>query len=126
MSRKNIILPALGGLISGALVHWSTGYNQELMVAGMGKWLLTGILSGLVTLGFIILSKERPLSYIHMIVAGTVGAVLLRVLSDVVFIDPTHHNLWPFEILFTAVVASIFSYGVGLPAHLLKKRLSGQ
>lgn len=126
MNRKNIILPLLGGVISGAVVHWSTGYNQELMVAGIGEWLLAGILPGLVTIGFVTITKEKPFSFVHWVVSGAVGALFLRILYDMVFLDPSYHNLWPFEIIFTAVTVSLFCYGMGLPVYFLKRRLSSQ
>jgi len=107
------------GLISAAAVYWTVPY-EELTITYSWQWPLSAFLAG--TIGGI-LTKKPPLSISLKIIAGTAIAILLRVLYEIIFIDPTLHNLWPMALILALAIAfpSIL-IGAWLPHYLNKIR----
>lgn len=97
------------GVLCGGLSYWFQPYGDRF-VLGINIYLLLGILTftGALLTG---LAFKKPGGHIpFFLCAGVLMAVMGRVFYDITFIDKTHHNLWPLEILFVL--------GVVVPATL--------
>ncbi len=117
LQKRTYLLALSLGLISAAAVYWTVPY-AELTIIYSWQWPLSAFLAG--TIGGI-LTKNPPLSISLKITAGTAIAILLRVLYEIIFIDPTLHNLWPIALILALAIAfpSIL-IGAWLP-HFLNK-----
>jgi hypothetical protein len=122
MEKKAQIMLIAAGMLGSAVIHWQLPYGEYFGLWGMGHWTWIGILSGLVSLisGFII--KTNPLKYTHWIILGVVLTVFLRVVFDILFIDKTHHNLWPFELIFAGTVSAVFCYPIAALIFVLRRK----
>lgn len=107
------------GLLLTGLPFWRLPYNADVF----GD---SGVIAGLAGLGIVTaalaLSGVAPLKHIFWIMlAAFPAAVALRVIVEVAQ-DPTDHNLWPFELIITAIV-SLAAVIPGLIVGALLRRL---
>lgn len=59
-------------------------------------------------------TKDKNKIILFTVAGGFILAIVLKIVIDI-FIDPTDHNLWPFELVLYMIAAFIFSgAGVGL------------
>ena len=65
--------------------------------------------------------KEKPWKLALLISCGFVLAVFGRIVYDSVFIDPTHHNLFPFELAICAIFVLPSSFAGAYLSALIKK-----
>lgn len=121
MGKKRSLILIISGLISSAIVYWPLAYGEHFELLGIGHWTWTGILAGTVCLisGFII--RSNPLKYTHWIILGVVVTVMLRVVFDTLFIDKTHHNLWPFEVISAMVFSAVFCYPLAALVYFIRR-----
>lgn len=93
--------PTLLGLIIGAIILWPMSYatlNNSTSGIALG-WAVFCLLAGL-HLGAI---SDRLLSALALSICGGVAiAQVVRIIVDCT-IDPTNHNLWPFEFVFMMI-----------------------
>ena len=95
-------IPILLGGIVGAMTLWPMSYttlNNSTSTVALG-WAIfctvAGIYLGAVT--------ERAISQIALLTCGGVAIALgIRIVIDCT-IDPTNHNLWPFEFVWMMIV----------------------
>ncbi len=58
--------------------------------------------------------KDKNKTIFFTVAGGFILAIILKIVIDI-FIDPSNHNLWPFELILFMIAAVIFSgAGVGL------------
>lgn len=93
--------PALLGLIIGAITLWPMSYttlNNSTSGIALG-WAIFCLIAGL----YLGATSDRPLSTLALSVCGGVAiAQVVRIIVDCT-IDPTNHNLWPFEFVFMMI-----------------------
>ncbi len=108
-SKQKIQILTASALLGG-LIHWPLPYNNrgwELFL--FGGWSLGVVFIAAISM---ILTTLRVRDVIFSAGFGPAIANFLRVLFDTTFIDPTSHNLFPFEIAF-AVMLGIAAATVG-------------
>lgn len=103
MARSNKIWSLVLGIISGALSYWFNPYN-DMYVEGLNIYVILGITVFVSALSLGFLYKKSNLLSPVLICVGVVVAAMARILDDT-RIDPTDHNLFPFEILTLLIVA---------------------
>ncbi len=92
---RNTIIVGFGFLAAG-LILWPIPYNKVSMLSSpyLWEWAIAGAAAGLMGR----LTMRQPIVLIaSMIAVGFCCATLVRVIFETI-IDPTSHNLWPFEI----------------------------
>jgi hypothetical protein len=90
------------GFIIGAITVWPIPYDQLTMGGATmsAGWVIFCGMAG----AYMARVTTRQLPHIAVLVSGgVVGAVMLRIIVEVA-IDPTDHNLWPFEIVLTMLI----------------------
>lgn len=109
--------PTLLGLIIGAITLWPMSYhtlNNSTSGIALG-WGVFCAIAGL----YLGATSDRQLSKIALLVCGGVAcAMVIRIIVDCV-IDPTNHNLWPFEFVWMMTVC----FPTSLAGAILGKRL---
>lgn len=103
MTLKYKIDAILLGILCGALSYWFNPYN-DMYVEGMNIYVILGIAVFVSALGLGLVYKKSNLLTPVLICLGVVIAAMARILDDT-RIDPTDHNLFPFEILSLLMVA---------------------
>lgn len=96
MKIKIDIIIILVGLIMGGIFYWFKPYNQLHLNDIIPFWII-GAFLGSAILMFLLTEKVTRIAM--LISFGFMIAVLLRIIYDITFVDPTHHNLAPFEII---------------------------
>lgn len=85
-------------------VRFTVSYSDLDGDAQTKIWLGVSLLAGIA--GGIIYRKSFPVAGL-IATAGFVVAILARIVFDLIFIDPTSHNLLPFELVMWSVMAFI-------------------
>ncbi len=95
--------------LGAAITHWYIPYEQVSLIAKsfIITWFVIAFVTG--ALGVMLMKRAVRESSL-LVTAGFVLAVFLRVIFEILK-EPTSHNLWPFEILITILIA--------LPASML-------
>ena len=95
--------------LGAAITHWYIPHEQVSMMAK--SFIITWVVIAFVTGALGVMLMKRAVRESSLLVTtGFVLAVFLRVIFEILK-DPTSHNLWPFEILITILIA--------LPASML-------
>ncbi len=101
---KSASLAILTGLVLGGIAYWTPAYSdlyfQENSII-LVMW-TAGAFLGTVALMFFL--QEEPWRIALLISGGFILSVIGRIIYDVTFVDPTHHNLAPFEIGFCGML----------------------
>jgi hypothetical protein len=118
MKNKLNFRLALLGLCIGALGYWFQAYNQTTLF-GYSIWALMGGASFLGGFAFRLLFPAKAVQIGSWMVLGILSAVLLRIVYDSVFWDPTSHNLAPFELAFTGLITFPAAFFGGLLGQLV-------
>ncbi len=120
LKNKSILTSLITGLICGALSYWFQPYNDRF-VLGMDIYILMGLLTFLASL-LIGLAFIKPGFIVPLyLCVGFVASVMGRIFYDITFIEKSHHNLWPLEILFVLGVILPASLAGSLIAYLIYK-----
>ena len=91
-------------LIAACIVRFTVS-PEDIESSGHSKmWLGVAFLTGI--LGEIIYRKNFYIPGL-LVTAGFFVAVLLRIFYDLIFIDPTSHNLFPLELVMWSIMAFI-------------------
>lgn len=100
--RKPILTALTLGLIAGAVPSWPVPYDQintmetTILIGWVGLTIVAAIVTRILT--------PLPLKPAALTVtAGFLAAMVLRIIVECT-IDPTDHNLWPFEIVWGAMI----------------------
>ena len=121
MKTKTAILVILTGLILGGIAYWTQSYS-ELNIQDSSiipiMW-TAGPFFGALILMFLL--KEKPWRLALLISCGFILAVFGRIVYDLVFIDPTHHNLFPFELAICGIFVLPCSFAGAYLAVLIRK-----
>lgn len=120
LKDRTIQLSIAAGLMGGALSYWFQPYNERLLL-GVDIFLLMGILAFLASLGIGLARRAHWFQIAVFLCAGFVVSMLGRIFFDVIFIDKTHHNLWPFEVLYALGFLVPASLAGGLVAYLINR-----
>ena len=90
-------------LLVGGIIYWTIPIDDIALLSRqfIVKWCLPVILIGLISFP---IGKKRPLNSSILITIGFVSAIIVRIIYDTVIIDPTSHNLWPFEIVISICI----------------------
>jgi len=110
------------GLICGAISYWFQPYNER-KVLGIALFLLLGLLTFVASLPAVFVTRGVWFQIPLFLCAGVIISVMGRILYDVTFVDKTHHNLWPFEVLFVLGIILPASFVGVFMASLLKKAI---
>lgn len=97
MKNKAYLVSIVLGLICGALSYWFNPYN-DLYLLGIHIYYIMGISSFVSVIGLGLKYKNHLFVIPIFYAIGFIIAAILRVIYDTTIIDPTHHNLFPFEI----------------------------
>lgn len=91
------------GVIIGAISYWFNPYN-DLYFLGIHIWILMGVgaFLGAILSRLLFLTKTSKCAL--FLTLGILISVLLRIIYDITFWDPTSHNLAPFEIIIAALI----------------------
>ena len=90
------------GIIIGAISYWRVTYpNLELTTINM--WLLVGSMSLVGALLLNLLLKQKPGQAGLLISLGVAVSMVMRIVYEITLVDPTSHNLAPFEIIISVL-----------------------
>lgn len=110
------------GLIIGAISYWFQPYNDRT-VLGIDLFLLMGVSTFVASLLAVFVNRGVWFQIPLFLCAGVLISVMGRIFYDITFIDKTHHNLWPFEILYVLGIILPASFAGVFIAFLLKKAI---
>ena len=121
MKTKAAIWTILVGLILGGIAYWTQSYSQlNIQESSIIPTMWTvGSFFGALILMFLL--KKKPWRLALLISCGFILAVFGRIVYDLVFIDPTHHNLAPFEIIICGIFVLPCSFAGAYLSLLIKK-----
>ena len=111
-------------IISASIFYWIIPYS-EINMTGLSfilTWSITGFLVGGAGVG--ILKKSR-LHAALLTTTGFITSVLIRMIFEFT-IDSTTHNLFPFEIMITMLIAFPSSFLGAFSASLLIRKSNQQ
>jgi uncharacterized membrane protein YeaQ/YmgE (transglycosylase-associated protein family) len=120
MKNKIGIGTTLIGIIIGGLAYWFQPYNQST-VFGINMWVIMSIGAFLGTLLIMIFLNEKPPKIALFVFLGVIIGVVAPIIYDITFWDPTSHNLFPFEIIFSSLITVTFAF-IGVYLGLLIKK----
>jgi len=100
--KQSLLIIGLS-LLAGGIIYWTIPIYDIALLSRLFivKWCLPVILIGLISFP---IGKKRPLNSSILITIGFVSAIIVRIIYDTVIIDPTSHNLWPFEIVISICI----------------------
>lgn len=100
--RNGIILLIVATLAAG-LMFWPVPYSEldYTSTSHLTTWIISALIAGFI--GVILLRKSTKHSTI-VVTTGFLLAVIIKVNIDY-FDDPSNHNLVPFELLITLLIA---------------------
>jgi len=127
MRRKRgwIAAAFAAGLVAGALPLWPIPYSQVSMMEGSSLPLAWQISSGLVAILIAGASPLGPIKTILVVGSGVPMAVLLRAVVEGT-IDPSTHNLLPFEVILSIWIVALPVIGGAFLGYVLKKDLASR
>ena len=102
---KELIIATVG-LALGAILNWTQPYGETTMF-GIHIWALLGVGVFICTVVLSLNRVAKPMIFAVWISAGVGLAVVLRIIYDLTFFDPTSHSLAPFEVIVSLVVAFV-------------------
>jgi len=110
MKNKILILIGitLAGLIIGGIAYWFQPYNQDT-VLGINMYLIMTVGAFFASLFLTLFVNEKRLIIALLVSLGVVLAVFARIKYDVT-VDPTSHNLGPFEIIICWIITIPCAY----------------
>ena len=94
---------ALTGFFFGALSYWFNAYN-DLNLLGFNIYYIMGISSFISAIVLGLKFKNFIFRIPIYFCLALILAAFMRIIYDVLMIDATHHNLFPFEIAFIVIV----------------------
>lgn len=94
----------IAGVVIGGIGYWFQPYNQ-LNVFGIHTYIIWFVGAFLISMLLMFLFKCKKLTLSSFMALGILLAVTLRILFDIAFLDPTSHNLFPFEIIICGIVS---------------------
>lgn len=100
--RNGIILLIVATLATG-LMFWPVPYSEldYTSTSHLTTWIISALIAGFI--GVILLRKSTKHTTL-LVTTGFLLAVIIKVNIDY-FDDPTNHNLVPFELLITLLIA---------------------
>lgn len=108
MRKKSNVLPILLGVLIGAFGYWTADFSEEnslyqsvFYIKAPGAFLAT-LLVG-------IFRKNQPGWNALMVSLGVMLGMLSRIFADMI-VDPSSHNLFPFELLIGLVIVLPVSF----------------
>lgn len=121
--RERILIFIIAVCLVTGILYWPVPYPEIDGSPSFFKQAAVAFLGGTVAMTFL----KRGFFFSSVAVtAGSVLAVVIRVIYDIVFYDPTSHNLWPIELFFSvllifpvAAVGAAIGYSI---FFLIKKR----
>ncbi len=121
---KNSILVVCLGFLAAAVPYWPIPYDEIQMTATpfVLKWAVGSFATGVLATSFL---KGDVLSSSINVLFGFLLAVIARIVFDCIQ-DPTNHNLWPVEVMVTAVVAFPSAWVGALVGSFLKNRIQSK
>ena len=121
--HKNSTTILLGiGFIAAGIAQWTITLSEINMIniTFILRWSLAALLAGLA--GGLISSKS-PLKVALFGAIGATTAILMRALFDILVIDPSSHNLIPFELVLGFILAfPVMLIGAGVAYRLNRSR----
>lgn len=115
-----ILLSSIMGLICGALSYWFNAYNDKYVGEVNIYYLMSGLVFiSIITIGFIYKNFvfRAPIYFC----LGFMASVLARIFYDT-SIDPSAHNLLPFEIIFILLIIVPSSFAGSVFVRLINKK----
>ena len=111
--KKLFLLAAIGA----GLPIWFVSYHSFIQ----GRFtIISEVLVFLIAALAVFQTKGKNKAIFLIVAAGFILAIATKIVIDI-FINPTDHNLWPFEMVLYMIAAVIFSgAGVGLGWGLKK------
>ena len=110
----------LVGLIAGGISYWFNPYNRPLF--GISIFTIMVISTFIGSFFLTILLIEKPYKIALLATLGVILAVIARIIFDGIM-DPTSHNLAPFEIIICGSITIISTLVGAYFALLIKKFL---
>lgn len=101
--NKIRICITLAGLIIGGIAYWFQPYNHDT-VLGINMYLIMTVGAFFASLFLMLFGNEKPSKIALLVSLGVLLAVLARIIYDTTFVDPTSHNLAPFEIIICGII----------------------
>ena len=92
------------GFVIGALSVWFVAYDKQVIM-GVSSYTLIGIGSFVASLCLSLFRNDHPKQLALRVYLGILLAAIARIAYDTTLVDPTSHNLFPFEL----IVYTIFS-----------------
>ena len=121
MKTKTVILVILVGLILGGISYWTQSYGQIEILENNFIQIMWSAGPFIGTLLLMFLLKEKPWRPALLISCGFILAAVVRIVYDIIFIDPAHHNLAPFEIIICGIFVLPCSFAGAYLSLLIKK-----
>ncbi|HCE58610.1 MAG TPA: hypothetical protein DER09_12480 [Prolixibacteraceae bacterium] len=100
--NKTVVLILLSTLLAG-IFRWTVSYEGIENGNHWLFWIIGAALAGI----FSVIFERNIFKAAVFITTGFVTAVVFRIIFDIIFIDPTSHNIFPIEIIIWAVLAFI-------------------
>ncbi len=113
-AKRIVLLILLATLLQSAALFFYAGHNHS------NDYTLPFVAAGLLGFLFCLLTGLRQRTSVIIITIGSIIALISKIIVDTQ-VDPTSHNLFPFEIVLTALMASIAAIS-GVAVGLLCKR----
>jgi len=100
--RNGVILLAISTLAAGVM-FWPVPYSEldYTSTSHLTTWIIAALIAGFVG---VVLLRRTTKNSTFLVTSGFLMAVIIKAFIDY-FEDPTNHNLIPFELLITIVIA---------------------
>ncbi|MCU0400381.1 MAG: hypothetical protein MUE75_05110 [Algoriphagus sp.] len=102
MRKKSNALPILLGVLIGAFGYWTADFSEENALY-QSVFYIKAPGAILATLFVGVIRKNQPAWNALMVSLGVMLGMLSRIFTDMI-IDPSSHNLFPFELLIGLVI----------------------
>ncbi|QCK15584.1 hypothetical protein [Mangrovivirga cuniculi] len=99
MKNKVNLWLTLAGIIIGAISYWRIPYD-ELNLSESNLWLIVGTGTLIGSVFSTLLFDQKPWKIALLVTLGVILSIILRIIYDVTFWDPSSHNFAPFEVIF--------------------------
>lgn len=108
MRKNSNVLPILIGVLIGAFGYWTADFSEENALY-QSVFYIKAPGAFLATLFVGILRKNQPAWNALMVSLGVMLGMLSRIFADII-VDPSSHNLFPFELLIGLVIVLPVSF----------------